>query len=103
MLTCISPAHLYSCLTLHSLTLRLITNISFPATDAQLMGSCACAGGGSVIKKAVIDNNVAIGSRVRITNADGVQEADRSAEGFVISEGIVVVLRNTIIPDGTTI
>ena len=51
----------------------------------------------------MIDNNVAIGSRVRISNADGVQEADRSAEGFVISEGIVVVLRNTTIPDGTVI
>ena len=73
------------------------------AVDKQLIASRACAGGGSVIKKAVIDNNVAIGSRVRITNADGVQEADRSAEGFVISEGIVVVLRNTTIPDGTVI
>jgi glucose-1-phosphate adenylyltransferase len=51
----------------------------------------------------VIDNNVAIGSNTRITNKDGVQEADRSDDGFVISEGIVVVLRNTIIPDGTVI
>ena len=56
-----------------------------------------------MIKKAVIDNNVAIGSRVRITNAHGVQEADRSSEGFVITEGIVVVLRGTSIADGTVI
>lgn len=62
-----------------------------------------CAGGNSVIKGAVIDNNVAIGNGVRICNADRVQEADRSADGFVISEGIVVVLRGTSIPDGTVI
>lgn len=66
-------------------------------------GRAPRAGGGSVIRNAVIDNNVAIGSNARITNKDGVQEADRSDDGFVISEGIVVVLRNTIIPDGTVI
>lgn len=80
-----------------------LSMVIFRAADKQLMASRTCAGGGSVIRKAVIDNNVAIGSRVRITNADGVQEADRSAEGFVISEGIVVVLRNTTISDGTVI
>ncbi|KAK9844020.1 hypothetical protein WJX81_002055 [Elliptochloris bilobata] len=79
------------------------TNDSSRAVSRAKGEAVMGVGGGSVIKKAVIDNNVAIGSRVRITNADGVQEADRSAEGFVISEGIVVVLRGTSIPDGTVI
>jgi len=38
---------------------------------------------------------------VRIVNTAGVQEAD--GDGWAIREGIVVVPKNSVIPDGTVI
>lgn len=38
---------------------------------------------------------------VQIINKDNVQEGDDEANGYVIREGIVIVLRNAVIPDGT--
>ena len=61
------------------------------------------AGDNAYIKGAIIDDNAAIGRNVRITNAAGVKEADRTQEGYAIQDGIVVVLRGATIPDGTEI
>ncbi|OVA06290.1 Nucleotidyl transferase [Macleaya cordata] len=58
-------------------------------------------GEGSYIKKAIVDKNVQIGKNVRITNRDNVQEANREAFGYMISGGIVIVLRSAAIPDGS--
>jgi glucose-1-phosphate adenylyltransferase len=58
-------------------------------------------GENSVIQNAIIDLNVRIGRNVRIVNEKGVREAD--GDGYVIRDGIVVVPKNTIIPDGTVI
>jgi len=55
------------------------------------------------VRKCIIDKNARIGSNVRIVNEAGVVEANREEDGFVIKDGIVVVIKDTIIPDGTVI
>ncbi|URE34609.1 hypothetical protein MUK42_05998 [Musa troglodytarum] len=55
------------------------------------------------IRSCVIDMNARIGKNVVIANKDGVQEADRASEGFYIRSGIVVILKNATIKDGTVI
>lgn len=55
------------------------------------------------IRNCIIDKNAKIGKDVIITNADGVQEADRPSEGFYIRSGITAVLKNATIKDGTLI
>jgi len=58
-------------------------------------------GEGSLIQDAIVDKNARIGQNVRIVNKSGVDEAD--GEGWSIREGIIVVKKNAVIPDGTTI
>ncbi|MEH2294759.1 glucose-1-phosphate adenylyltransferase [Nostoc sp.] len=60
-------------------------------------------GADSLIRGAIIDKNASIGHDVKIINKDNVQEADREGQGFYIRSGIVVVLKNAVIPDGTII
>jgi glucose-1-phosphate adenylyltransferase len=60
-------------------------------------------GQNSIIRRAIIDKNAHIGHDVKIINKDNVQEADREQQGFYIRSGIVVVLKNATIPDGTII
>ncbi|OAY62610.1 Glucose-1-phosphate adenylyltransferase large subunit 1, chloroplastic [Ananas comosus] len=55
------------------------------------------------IRNCIIDKNARIGKNVVITNSDSVEEADRPSEGFYIRSGITVVLKNSVIPDGTVI
>jgi glucose-1-phosphate adenylyltransferase len=57
----------------------------------------------SIIRRAIIDKNARIGHDVKIINKDNVQEAERENQGFFIRSGIVVVLKNAVIPDGTVI
>ncbi len=58
-------------------------------------------GEGSLIQDAIIDLNARIGRNVRIVNKDGASEAE--GESWMIRDGIVVVPKNSVIPDGTTI
>ncbi|KAK4482893.1 hypothetical protein RD792_010066 [Penstemon davidsonii] len=60
-------------------------------------------GENSRIKECIIDKNARIGKNVVIENSEGVQEADRTAEGFYIRSGVTVILRNSTIKDGTVI
>ena len=60
-------------------------------------------GAGSTIRQAIVDKNARIGRNVVIANKDRVEEADREDEGFYIRSGVVVVLKNATIPDGTVI
>ena len=60
-------------------------------------------GRGTRVKRAIIDKNVRIGSDVQLINKDRVQDADRSALGFTIRDGIIVIEKNTTLPDGTVI
>lgn len=57
----------------------------------------------TTIRRAIIDKNARIGKNVQIINKDRVEEADRESQGFYIRSGIVVVLKNASIPDGTII
>jgi len=60
-------------------------------------------GANTTIQRAIVDKNARIGRNVRIVNSDRVVEATREELGFVIRGGIVVVIKNAIIPDGTVI
>ena len=60
-------------------------------------------GPNSIIRRAIIDKNAHIGCDVQIVNKDRVEEAEREKQGFFIRNGIVVVLKNAVIPDGTVI
>jgi glucose-1-phosphate adenylyltransferase len=60
-------------------------------------------GAGTTIRRAIIDKNARIGKNVMIINKENVQEANREEEGFYIRSGIVVVIKNRTIPDGTVI
>ncbi|XP_060179140.1 inactive glucose-1-phosphate adenylyltransferase small subunit 2, chloroplastic [Lycium barbarum] len=58
-------------------------------------------GEGSQIRKAIIDKNVRIGKNVKILNKENVQECNNEANGYIITGGIVVILKGAIIPDGS--
>ena len=60
-------------------------------------------GPGTTIRRAILDKNVRIGANVQVINRNHVQEADRSDLGFTIRSGIVVIEKNTTLPDGTII
>ncbi len=60
-------------------------------------------GAGTTIRKAIIDKNARIGRNVQIINKDNVQEAECESQGFYIRSGIVVILKNAVIKDGTVI
>lgn len=58
-------------------------------------------GPGSVVQRAIIDKNARIGANVIISNDARVDHAD--GEGYHIRDGIVVVPKDAVIPDGTRI
>jgi len=58
---------------------------------------------GTTVKRAILDKNARIGDNVTIVNKDNVEEADRADQGFYIRNGIVVIVKNATIPDGTII
>ncbi len=60
-------------------------------------------GQGTTVKRAILDKNARIGDNVTIVNKDNVEEADRADQGFYIRNGIVVIVKNATIPDGTVI
>ncbi|AIQ96949.1 glucose-1-phosphate adenylyltransferase [Prochlorococcus sp. MIT 0801] len=60
-------------------------------------------GQGTTVKRAILDKNARIGDNVKIVNKDNVEEADRADQGFYIRNGIVVIVKNATIPDGTII
>lgn len=58
-------------------------------------------GGGTWIERAIIDKNARIGHGVRIRSHE--DEPDSEGENYVIREGIVVIPKEAVIPDGTMI
>lgn len=72
----------------------------FPSDETKIP---MAIGENSVIRRAIIDKNARIGKNVQIINKDNVQEAERDDEGFYIRSGIVVIIKNAVIPDGTII
>jgi glucose-1-phosphate adenylyltransferase len=60
-------------------------------------------GTNSTIRRAIVDKNARIGRNVEIVNREGIVEANREELGFVIENGIVVVIKNATIPDNMII
>jgi len=58
-------------------------------------------GEGSTISNAIIDKNARIGRNVSIINARSLDHAD--GEGWCIRDGITVISKGAVIPDGTVI
>lgn len=56
---------------------------------------------GSTIENAIIDRNASIGKNCMLTNASGILEAN--GEGYYIRDGLIVIPKNTVIPDDTVI
>lgn len=61
-------------------------------------------GSNCVLKDCILDKNTTVGDGAKIINAAGVKEADRSdSEGYMVQDGLVVVLRGAEIPAGKII
>lgn len=58
-------------------------------------------GEGCVIERAIVDKNARVGRGVRILNSEGVQEKD--GPGYFIRDGIVIVPKGGVVPDGASI
>jgi glucose-1-phosphate adenylyltransferase len=77
-----------------------------PAERVQCMDSGKIplgVGSNTTIRKAIVDKNARIGRNVQIINKDNIREANRENLGFVIQNGIVVIIKNATIPDGMII
>jgi len=60
-------------------------------------------GQNTLISGAIIDKNVRIGKNVKLINSAGVETFDAPDNSFYIREGIIIVPKNGVIPDGTEI
>lgn len=58
-------------------------------------------GDGSVIERAILDKDCRVGRNVRIVNRKGLEEDE--GENYVIRDGIVVIPKAAVVPDGTVI
>lgn len=58
-------------------------------------------GGDTVIRRAIIDKNARIGYGVRIDPGDNM--ADHDGDGYAVRDGIVIVEKDAVIPDGAVI
>jgi glucose-1-phosphate adenylyltransferase len=73
-----------------------------PDTRGRVEGpQCPGIGEGTRVENAIVDKNVAIGAHCVIANEAGVQEGE--GPGFYIRDGIIVVVKNAEIPDGTVV
>lgn len=68
-----------------------------PPSGVPAMG----IGENSVVRNAIVDHNARIGRDVRIIGSDDL--ADEETDSYVVRDGIVVVLKNAVIPDGSRI
>jgi len=60
-------------------------------------------GEGSIIRNAIVDKNARIGAGVRLVNERGVQDAVAPDGSWYIRDGIILVPKNGVIPDGTVV
>jgi len=58
-------------------------------------------GADCVLERAIVDKNARIGRGVRLLNEAGVREAD--GPGYHVRDGIVIVPKGAVVPDGTAI
>ena len=60
-------------------------------------------GEGSVVRRAIIDKNARIGKNAKLLNEGGVTEIDGPSGSYFIRDGIIIVPKNAVIPDGTVV
>lgn len=60
-------------------------------------------GEGTIIRRAIIDKNARIGKNAKLLNEAGVTEADGPGGSYFIRDGIIIVPKNAVIPDGTVV
>jgi glucose-1-phosphate adenylyltransferase len=60
-------------------------------------------GENTVIRRSIIDKNVRIGKNVRLVNQDDAMEREADDKSFYIRDGIIIIPKNAVIPDGTVI
>jgi glucose-1-phosphate adenylyltransferase len=60
-------------------------------------------GEGTLIKRAIIDKNTRIGKNARLLNEAGVVEIDGPDGSYFIRDGIIILPKNAVIPDGSVI
>ncbi len=60
-------------------------------------------GQNTIVKNAILDKNVRIGSDVKLINRDNIQTFDAPDRSYYIREGIIIVPKNSTIHDGTEI
>lgn len=56
-------------------------------------------GDGTRVEGAIVDKNCRIGSNIRICNESGIEQTPESA-GAMIADGVVVIVKDAILPDG---
>eukprot|EP00898_Chlorokybus_atmophyticus_P003695 jgi/Chlat1/4326/Chrsp29S04483 len=83
----------------------LLMGADYYETDAQREAVRASGGvpmglnEGAVVRKCIIDKNARIGKGAQIINKDNIQEAEREAQGYIIKNGIVTIIKDAKIPD----
>ena len=60
-------------------------------------------GAGTVIRKAIIDKNARIGMDCVIDNKDNIADLNAEDKGYIIRDGIIVVIKDAVIPAGSII
>ena len=60
-------------------------------------------GEGTIIRRAIIDKNARIGKNARLLNEAGVVETQGPDGSYFIRDSIIIVPKNAVIPDNTTI
>jgi glucose-1-phosphate adenylyltransferase len=79
----------------------LLMGIDADPADTLSRSAVAGIGAGSVIERAIVDKNASIGRNVRILEEG--RGPDTDGPGWAIRDGVVVIARNTVIPDNTVI
>jgi glucose-1-phosphate adenylyltransferase len=71
------------------------------AANAKAGWPSLTVGDNTVIERAILDKDCRVGANVRIVNERGVQEGE--GPNYVIRDGIVVIPRGAVVPNGTVI
>ena len=60
-------------------------------------------GENTTIRRCIIDKNVRIGKNVKLINQNNIENYDAPDKSIYIREGIIIIPKNAVIPDGTEI
>lgn len=60
-------------------------------------------GQNTIVRRAIIDKNVRIGKDVKLLNQSGIDNLDGENGSYYIREGIIIVPKGGVVPDGTEV